>query len=311
MKLGEEKSIQNISTQNQLEINKSNKAKKVGGLNKAKWIMTSPVSLWLILLVAIPFIYVLGISFMKKGTYGGVKFGFTLENYQKIVSPLYLKIFGQSLLTAGIITIICILIAYPFAYYIAQKSPVKKAILMSMVSIPFLVPSLIRLFSLTNMLGKNGIINSTLMKLGIIDSPLALVYNELGAMIGLVYILLPFMVLPLYSSIEKLDKSYIEASSDLGAKPYKTFINITLPLTMSGIFAGSILVFIPALGLYYVSDIMGGSKMQFIGNIIRDEFITARNWPVGAAISVFLVIITLGMIFGYQKSGGDMNDLGM
>ncbi len=309
MKLSEEKIAQ--VTINQSSEDRPKAKKKVGGLNKAKIIMTSPVSLWLILLVAVPFIYVLGISFMEKGTYGGVKFAITLENYKKVLNPIYMKVFGQSLLIAAIITFICILIAYPFTYYIAQKSTTKKVVLMSMVSIPFLVPSLIRLFSLTNLLGKHGLINSILMKLGIIDTPLALVYNELGSMIGLVYILLPFMILPLYSSIEKLDKTYIEASSDLGAKPYKTFINVTLPLTMSGIFAGSILVFIPALGLYYVTDIMGGSKMQLIGNIIRDEFMTARNWPVGAAISVFLVIITLGMIFGYQKSGGDMNDLGM
>ncbi len=279
--------------------------------NKAKIVMTGPVSLWLILLVAIPFIYVIGVSFLEKGTYGGVKPVITLHNYVDALNPLYLKVFGESIVVAAIITIVCVLIAYPFTYYIAQKNAVQKAVLMSMVTIPFLVPSLIRLFSLTNLLRKNGIINEVLIRLGIIEEPLSLVYNKLGAMIGLVYILLPFMILPLYSSIEKLDKSYLEASSDLGAKPHKTFINITLPLTMPGIFAGSILVFIPSLGLYYVTDIMGGSKMQLIGNIIKNEFITARNWPVGAAISVFLVIITLVMIFGYQKSGGDMNDLGV
>lgn len=279
--------------------------------NQAKMIMIGPISLWLIMLVAIPVIYILGISFLEKGTYGGVKPSITLNNYVEALNPLYLKVFSESMIVAAIITLICVFIAYPFTYYIAQKSAVQKAVLMSMVTVPFLVPSLIRLFSLTNLLRKNGILNEWLMRIGIIKEPLALVYNKVGAMIGLVYILLPFMILPLYSSIEKLDKSYLEASSDLGAKPYKTFINITLPLTMPGIFAGSILVFIPTLGLYYVTDIMGGSKMQLIGNIIKNEFITARNWPVGAAISVFLVIITLIMIFGYQKSGGDMNDLGV
>lgn len=280
-------------------------------INQAKIIMIGPISLWLIMLVAIPFIYILGISFLEKGTYGGVKPIITLNNYVQALNPLYLKVFTESMIVAAIITLVCVLIAYPFTYYIAQKSAVQKAMLMSMVTVPFLVPSLIRLFSLTNLLRKNGMLNEWLMRVGIIQEPLALVYNKVGAMIGLVYILLPFMILPLYSSIEKLDKSYLEASSDLGAKPYKTFINITLPLTMPGIFAGSILVFIPTLGLYYVTDIMGGSKMQLIGNIIKNEFITARNWPVGAAISVFLVIITLIMIFGYQKSGGDMNDLGV
>ena len=287
---------------------KKQKKKKT---NLAKWIMAGPVSLWMILLVAIPFIYILGISFLEKGTYGGVRLKFTLNNYVNALDPLYIKVFGESILIAAGTTLICILIAYPFTYFIAQKTTIKKLVFMAMVNIPFLVTSLIRLFSWTNLLRKNGIINSILLNLGLIKEPLALVYNEIGAMIGLVYILLPFMILPLYSSIEKLDKSYIEASSDLGAKPFETFKNITLPLTMPGIFAGSILVFIPALGLYYVTDLLGGSKTQLVGNIIRNEFITARNWPVGAALSVFLVVITLLLVFGYQKSGGDMDELGI
>jgi len=129
-------------------------------------------------------------------------------------------------------------------------------------------------------------------------------------MIGLVYMLLPFMILPLYSSIEKLDKSLLEACSDLGAKPFTSFLRVTLPLTMPGVFAGSILVFIPSLGYFFVTDLLGGNKMQVIGNIIRNQFITARNWPLGAAISIFLIIITLVLVKLYQKSGGNMDDLG-
>lgn len=279
--------------------------------NIAKWVMTGPISLWLILLVAVPFIYIVGISFLEKGTYGGVKMHFTLKSYAQALNPLYLKIFGESLIIAAVTTLICILIAYPFTYFIVQKTKIQKVVFIAMVNIPFLVTSLIRLFSWTNLLRKNGIINSILLGLGWIKEPLALVYNPIGAMIGLVYILLPFMILPLYSSIEKLDKSYLEASSDLGGKPFQTFKNVTLPLTMPGIFAGSILVFIPSLGLYYVTDLLGGSKTQLVGNIIKNEFITARNWPVGAALSVFLVIITLLMVVGYQKSGGNMDELGI
>lgn len=276
-----------------------------------KLIMVLPVSLWMILLVAIPFIYVLGISFLEKGTYGGVTLNFTLENYKAVFNPLYMKVFGESLIIAGITTIVCVLIAYPFTYFIAQKTTIKKTVFMAMVTVPFLVPSLIRLFSWTNLLRKNGIINNFLMSIGLIKAPLALVYNQVGAMIGLVYILLPFMILPLYSSIDKLNKSYLEASSDLGAKPITTFMQVTLPLTMPGIFAGSILVFIPALGLYYVTDLLGGSKTQLVGNIIKNEFITARNWPMGAALSIFLVLITLVMVWLYQKSGGNMDELGV
>jgi len=129
-------------------------------------------------------------------------------------------------------------------------------------------------------------------------------------MIGLVYMLLPFMILPLYSSIEKLDKSLLEACNDLGAKPIISFLRVTLPLTMPGIFAGSILVFIPALGYFFVTDLLGGNKTQVIGNVIRTQFITARNWPLGSAISIFLIVITLILVWLYQKSGGNMDDLG-
>ena len=273
-------------------------------------VTVGPVSAWMILLVAIPFIYIFAISFMNKGAYGGVVIGFTLNNFKQVFDPLYLKVFGESLLISALTTIICILIAYPFTYFIAQKSTIKKTVFMAMVIVPFLVSSLIRLFGWINLLRKDGILNSMLLKLGLIHEPLQLVYNTTGVMIGLIYMLLPFMILPLYSSIEKLDKSLLEACSDLGAKPITSFLRVTLPLTMPGIFAGSILVFIPALGLFFVTDLLGGNKIQVIGNIIRTQFITARNWPLGAAISIFLIVITLVLVWLYQKSGGKMDDLG-
>jgi len=279
-------------------------------LNLPLIVTVGPVSAWMILLVAIPFIYIFAISFMNKGPYGGVVVGFTLDNFKQVFDPLYLKVFGESLLISALTTIICILIAYPFTYFIAQKSTIKKTVFMAMVIVPFLVSSLIRLFGWINLLRKDGIINSMLLKLGVIHEPLQLVYNTAGVMIGLVYMLLPFMILPLYSSIEKLDKSLLEACSDLGAKPFTSFLRVTLPLTMPGVFAGSILVFIPSLGYFFVTDLLGGNKMQVIGNIIRNQFITARNWPLGAAISIFLIIITLVLVKLYQKSGGNMDDLG-
>lgn len=273
-------------------------------------VTVGPVSAWMILLVAIPFIYVFIMSFMNKGAYGGVVLGFTLNNFMQVFDPLYLKVFGESLLISAFTTIICILIAYPFTYFIAQKTTIKKTVFMAMVIVPFLVSSLIRLFGWINLLRKDGIVNSLLLKWGLIQEPLQLVYNTTGVMIGLVYMLLPFMILPLYSSIEKLDKSLLEACSDLGAKPTKAFFKVTLPLTMPGVFAGSILVFIPALGYFFVTDLLGGNKTQVIGNIIRNQFITARNWPLGSAISIFLIIITLLLVWLYQKSGGSMDDLG-
>ena len=238
------------------------------------------------ILVAIPFIYIIAISFMHKGTYGGVTAGFTLENYSDILNPLYLQTFGKSVLISASVTLICLLIAYPFTYFIAQKSEIKKTVFMSMVMVPFCVSMIIRLFSWINILRGEGYLNKALMSLGIISEPLKLVYNQTGTMIGLIYMLLPFMILPLYSSIEKLDGSLLEAAGDLGARKWKSFFSITLPLTRPGIFAGCVMVFIPSMGLYFVTDMMGGSKTLVVGNLIRNQFITARNWPLGAAMSV-------------------------
>lgn len=285
--------------------NKSKKRKSA----MAKYCMITPISLWMYLLVAIPFIYIIVISFMNKGTYGGVTPGFTVNNYLSILNPLYIYTFLKSIGMSVAVTFICLVIAYPFTYFIAKKTPVQKTVFMSMIMIPFCVSMIIRLFLWVNILRSEGIINNFLISLGLIKEPLKLVYNPVGAMIGLVYMLLPFMILPLYSSIEKLDKSLIEAANDLGAKPVKSFLKITLPLTKPGIFAGCVMVFIPSMGLYFITDLMGGSKTLVIGNLIKNQFITARNWPLGAAMSVILMLITLALLKGYQKAGGSMDDL--
>ena len=275
----------------------------------AKYTMITPLVLWMYILVAIPFIYIIAISFMHKGTYGGVTAGFTLENYSDILNPLYLQTFGKSVLISASVTLICLLIAYPFTYFIAQKSEIKKTVFMSMVMVPFCVSMIIRLFSWINILRGEGYLNKALMSLGIISEPLKLVYNQTGTMIGLIYMLLPFMILPLYSSIEKLDGSLLEAAGDLGARKWKSFFSITLPLTRPGIFAGCVMVFIPSMGLYFVTDMMGGSKTLVVGNLIRNQFITARNWPLGAAMSVILMLITVVMLKSYTAAGGSMDDL--
>lgn len=285
--------------------NKSKKRKSA----MAKYCMITPISLWMYLLVAIPLIYIIVISFMNKGTYGGVTPGFTVNNYLSILNPLYIYTFLKSIGMSVAVTFICLVIAYPFTYFIAKKTPIQKTVFMSMVMVPFCVSMIIRLFLWVNILRSEGIINNFLISLGLIKEPLKLVYNPVGAMIGLIYMLLPFMILPLYSSIEKLDKSLLEAANDLGAKPVKSFLKITLPLTKPGIFAGCVMVFIPSMGLYFVTDLMGGSKTLVIGNLIKNQFITARNWPLGAAMSVILMLITLALLKGYQKAGGSMDDL--
>lgn len=272
--------------------------------------MVGPVSAWMILFVMIPFLYIIIISFMRRSTYGGVELGFTLENIMHVFELSTLRVFAASVIIAGATSLICLLIAYPFAYFIAQKTAVQKTVFMALVMGPFMISSLIRLFSWINLLRKEGAVNNFLLSIGVIDEPLKMVYNMTGAIIGLVYTLLPFMIMPLYSSIEKLDKSLLEACSDLGAKPVTSFLKVTLPLTMPGIFAGFIMTFIPTLGLFFVVDLMGGSKVLVMGNLIRNQFITAKNWPLGASLSLFLIIITLVMVRIYQKNGGNMDELG-
>lgn len=275
----------------------------------AKYVMILPIALWMYVMVAIPFLYIIGISFMHAGTYGGVEIGFTLKNYVEIFNPLYITTFIKSIGISFLVTVICILLAYPFTYFIAQKSPIQKMIFMSLIRVTLCVSMIIRLFSWINLLRSEGIINNFLQLFGIINAPLKMVYNLPGAVVGLIYILLPFMILSIYSSVEKLDKSLLEAASDLGARPFISFLKVTLPLTKPGIFAGSVMVFIPAMGLYFVTDLMGGSKTLVIGNLIKNQFITARNWPLGAAMSVLLMIITYLLLKLYQKTGGSMDEL--
>lgn len=289
---------------------KKEKKKRMKKTDPAFLVMVGPVSGWMLLFVLIPFVYIVVISFMHRSTYGGVEPGFTLENIIQVFNPDYLQVFGVSVLFAAITTVLCILIGYPFAYFVAKKSPVVKTVIMALVMVPFMISSLIRLFAWINLLRREGIVNQALLAAGLIHEPLQLVYNNVGAIIGLTYTLLPFMILPLYSSIEKMDKSLLEASYDLGAKPVEAFLKVTLPLTMPGIFAGTIMTFIPTLGLFFVIDLMGGSKVLVMGSLIRNEFITAKDWPLGAALSLFLIVVTLVLVKLYQKRGGSMDELG-
>ncbi len=270
-----------------------------------------PVTLWLLLLVAIPLLYVFVLSFLSRDANGNVLFRLTLGNYAKLFNPEYLRIYGMSLLVATATTLIGILLAYPFAYHMANGSARKKVLLMMLVIIPFWTNSLIRLYGWKTLLGASGVVNSALKGLGLIDKPLELLFNTPAVILGMVYTLIPFMILPMYASIEKLDKTLLEAASDLGANRTSAFFEITLPHTAAGIFAGSIMVFIPALGYFFVSDLMGGGNNMLIGNLIKNQFYTARNWPLGAALSIVLILVTLLLVKLYQKAGGDLDDLGV
>lgn len=242
-------------------------------------VTVGPVTLWLLFFVAVPLIYVGVMSFCSLDQYYNVTFQFTLDNYKRMFDVNYIKIYGQSVLIAFFTTIICILVAYPFSFLIARTKSKKKMILYMLVIIPFWTNSLIRIYGWKTFLGTTGWLNTALQFLHITSEPLELLFHRGTTVLGMVYCLFPFMVLPLYTAIEKLDGSLLEASADLGAKGFSTFFEVILPLTASGIFSGSIMVFIPALGYFFVADILGGGNSDVIGNLIERQFQSGNNWP--------------------------------
>lgn len=275
-----------------------------------KFIFITPVAIYSLLLILLPLLYVLFLSFCKTDSYGGIIYQFNLGNYLSIFKLTYLKIFIKSTLIGITATFLCLLIAYPFALILREKSDKIKNLATKLVMLPFLTNSLIRTYGWIIILRKSGIINNALLNLNFIDEPLNLMYNNLGIIIGMTYTLLPFMILPICASVFKIDKSIIEASKDLGASPIQIFKKIIIPETATGMFNGSLMVFIPAIGYFFISDILGGGKVMIIGNLIKNQFLTARNWPFGAAISIFLILITLLLVKIYQKLGGKMDELG-
>lgn len=278
--------------------------------NIEKILFLVPVIIYSILLILLPLIYVFLISFFKSDSYGGMIYTFTLSNYVEIFNVTYIRIFLKSVLIALTTTIICLVISYPFAISLMDKKESTRNLLIKLVMVPFLMNSLIRTYGWITLLRKNGIINSGLLSMGLIHDPLNLMYNYFGIIVGMVYTLLPFMILPVYSAVSKVDPNLIEASYDLGASKWKTFTKVYLPLTLSGAFNGSLMVFIPAIGYFFITDILGGGKIMIIGNLIKNQFLTARNWPFGAAISIFLILITFVLVKIYKKLGGQMDDLG-
>ncbi len=274
-------------------------------------VMVGPVVLWLAFFIVVPLLYVVVMSFCSIDASYNLVFKFTTQNYNRLFDANYVQIYVQSIIIAFLTTVICILLAYPFSFLIARTMSKMKTMLYMLVIIPFWTNSLIRIYGWRTFLGTSGWLNHLLIAIGAIDSPIELLYKRGTTVLGMVYCLFPFMVLPLYTAIEKLDKSLLEASADLGAKGPATFFRVILPLTASGIFSGSIMVFIPTLGFFFVSDILGGGNSDVIGNLIERQFQSGNNWPLGAALSIILIIITLLLVKLYQKCGGDMESLGV
>ena len=243
---------------------------------------------WLALFVLAPNALVLAASFFSRGDSGFVALPLTFDNYRRLLDPLYWRVFAHSLWLAGLATAICLALGYPCAYLLARLRPGLRPLLLTLVVVPFWTNSLVRVYAIRALLAAKGLLNQGLLALGLVDEPLRLLYTGPAVLLGMVYVLLPFMILPLYSSIEKLDRRLVEAAADLGAGPVRRFVRVILPLTLPGVVAGCLLVFLPALGLFFIADVLGGSRELLLGGVLKDQFLDARDWPFGAAASMLL-----------------------
>jgi spermidine/putrescine transport system permease protein len=271
-------------------------------MKRRLWPLLSPALLWTALFTLAPMLIMLIISFMQRDPYGDIIPRFQWENYARFFEPLYLSIFADTVILSLATTIICLGLGYPLAYYIANLPSGKQKIWLILLMIPFWINFLIRTYAWVLLLRNQGVVNSLLLELGWIDEPLQLLYTRGAVLLGMVYTYLPFMALPVYVAIERMDWKLLEAAYDLGATPWRAFLKITLPQTKSGIATGCVLVFISTMGLYVVTDILGGAKSAMLSNVIQNQFMSARDWPFGSALSVMFVLSSLILVILFSKA---------
>jgi spermidine/putrescine transport system permease protein len=259
-----------------------------------------PCLLTLLLLFLLPQLLMFGASLGRRSVYGGVVYEWSLANYARALEPLYLSILVRSLGLALATTLLCLLIAYPVAFWIGLRVPARwRNALLVLVVLPFWTSFLVRMYAWIFMLRTEGLVNHLLGRLGV--APLPLLYTDFAVLLGQVYGELPFMILPLYASLEKLDRSLLEAAADLGAAPARALLRVTIPLTRAGIAAGCVLVFIPSLGAYLAPDLLGGARTVYIGNLIQSQFAVARDMPFGSAVSFLLSLTVLVLLILFRR----------
>ena len=242
-----------------------------------------------------PLLIVVAYSALTRGAYGGLGPPWTIESYARLIDPLYLAILGRSFWIAGASTVLCVLLGFPLALFLSRATR-HRNLYLSLVILPFWTSFLVRTYAWMFLLRDTGLINVILQKLGLIHDPLPLLYNDGAVILGLVYGYLPFVVLPLYATLERIDKNLLEASADLGARPWATLLRVIVPLSAPGLRAGAVLVFIPCLGAYLTPDLLGGGKSVMIGNLIQNQFTTSRDWPFGSAVSLALMAVVMVLL---------------
>ncbi|SJN43919.1 MULTISPECIES: spermidine/putrescine ABC transporter permease PotB [Psychrobacter] len=257
---------------------------------------------WLLIFALLPNILVIAVSFLTRDSSAFISLPVSIDSYIRMMDPLYFEVFVHSLWMASITTIICLLLGYPFAWLVSKAKVRWQPLLMMLLILPFWTNSLVRTYALKLLFANNGLINKSLLAIGVIDAPIDILYTQGAVIAGLTYLLFPFMVLPLYAVFTDLRNDMLLASQDLGASKTQTFWHVVLPLTTPGIISGVLLVLLPAMGMFYVADILGGSRNLLVGNIIKNQFLDARDWPFGAAASVLLTVAMAVLLLAYRAS---------
>ena len=270
--------------------------------------MTSPYVIWTIIFTVVPLLIIIFYSFAQRDAFGDVVYKFTLSNYKDFFEPIYLNVFWRSLKLSLISTVICLFLGYPMAFIMSRSKGLKQNLMVMLFILHLWTNFLLRTYAWMGLLRDQGIINELLIKLGLISEPITMLYTNSAVVLGMVYNFLPFMVLPIFSVLSKMDKSLIEAARDLGANEMNVFMKIIFPLSFPGVATGIVMVFMPAVSTFVISDLLGGGQTILLGNLIQNQFMAARNWQFGSSVSVIMMIFLI-ISMGYfakhsSKDGG-------
>lgn len=267
----------------------------------ASHLLIAPTSLWLTLFLIVPVAWLLALSLTQRGPYGSVVWSLSWENFSRALNPKYLPILLRTLGYASATTFLALILGFPTAYYLSFFAGRRRETLMILLMIPFWTSCLVAIYSWIIILGREGLLNSLLLRLGLVQAPLSMLNTPFSVVLGMVYFYIPFMILPVFSSLEKIPRALIEASYDLGAGTLATFLKVTLPLSLPGVFAGCLLTFIPCMGDFLTADFLGGPRTYLIGNLIQSQFLMAQDWPFGAALTCLLLLVMLSGLYAYQR----------
>jgi spermidine/putrescine transport system permease protein len=272
-----------------------------GRRQAASHLLLAPAAAWLLIFLVLPAAGLIALSFARNGDYGTIVWSLGLQNYARAFEPKYVPVLLRTLAFAGGTTALCLLLGYPLAYFLSFRAGRWRNALIIGLMVPFWTSCLVAFYSWIVILGKGGLVNTTLVRLGFISAPIGFLYTPFSVLLGLVYFYLPFTVLPLYGSLEKIPRSYIEAAYDLGADRWTAFRKVTFPLSLPGVIAGALLTFIPCLGDFLTAEILGGPRFYLLGNLISNQFLMAQDWPFGAALTTLLLIGMIGGLWAYRR----------